>query len=73
MEFNRCTRCGGFFVAAGEVCPKCTTKDNLEFGTFRSYIQENGLGNSLDTVSNQTGISVKNLNRFINLGGFENE
>ena len=73
MEFNRCTRCGGFYVSQGDVCPKCITKDNLELGNFKTYVQENGLSNSLDTISGETGISVKNLNRFISYGGFNNE
>ena len=73
MEFKRCTRCGGFYVSAGDVCPNCITKDNLELGTFRNYVQENGLNNSLENLSNQTGISEKNLSRFISYGGFDND
>ena len=34
--------------------------DNVE-----RYIEENGLGESVDEISGKTGISVKNLNRFI--------
>lgn len=73
MEFNKCIRCGSFYVSTGDVCPKCITKDNLELGTFQNYVQENGLNNSLESVSNQTGISIKNLNRFISYGGFNND
>lgn len=65
MEFKKCSRCGNFYVSNGLVCPKCTPKDNFEFSTFKSYINENGLNNSVDTISGATGISVKNLNRFI--------
>ena len=71
MELNRCSRCGNFYVAEGNVCPKCSTKDGFEFSTFKSYIQENGLENSLNTISNNTGISVKNLNRFIGYQEFQ--
>jgi len=70
MEFNRCSRCGSFYVSEGNVCPKCSTKDGFEFSTFKSYIEENGLENSLDTISGETGISVKNLNRFLELKDF---
>ena len=73
MEFKRCTRCGGFYISEGDVCSNCITKDNLELGTFRNYVQENGLSNSLEHLSNQTGISVKNLSRFISYGGFDND
>ena len=55
MEFNRCSRCGSFYVSAGNVCPKCSQKDGLE----------------LDTISNQTGISIKNLNRFVGYPEFK--
>lgn len=65
MEINRCSRCGNFYVSAGIVCPKCSTKDGFEFSTFKSYVQENGFETSLNTISNDTGISVKNLNRFL--------
>ena len=72
MEFNRCSRCGSFYVSEGNVCPKCSTKDGFEFSTFQNYIKENGLENSLDTIANDTGISIKNLNRFIEYDEFKN-
>ena len=72
MEFNRCSRCGNFYVAEGNVCPKCASKDGFEFSTFKTYIQENGLDNSINTISNDTGISVKNLNRFLAQEQFSN-
>ena len=72
MELNRCSRCGNFYVSDGKVCPKCSTKDGFEFSAFKSYIQENGLDNSLNTISNDTGISIKNLNRFLDYEEFQN-
>ena len=66
MEFNKCSRCGNFFISNDDVCPKCKTKDTLEFETFKSYISENGINNNLDILSNETGISVKNINRYLN-------
>lgn len=68
MEFKKCNRCGGFFVSEGSVCPKCSPKDTLELSTFKNYIEENGLS-SLENMSVGTGISIKNINRFINLEG----
>lgn len=65
MEFNKCSRCGNFYVSMEDVCPKCKTKDTLEFETFKTYIEENGVINNIDTLSTETGISVKNLNRFL--------
>lgn len=71
MEFNKCSRCGSFYVSKGNVCPKCSTKDGFEFSTFKTYIKENGFENNLETISGQTGISVKNLNRFLNYEEFQ--
>ena len=68
MEFKKCNRCGGFFVNAGNVCSKCSDKDNIELSTFKNYIEENGLS-SIDSMSVETGISAKNLNRFIGIEG----
>lgn len=71
MEFNRCSRCGNFYIAEGNVCPKCSQKDGFEFSTFKAYIEENGCDTSLDTISGEIGISVKNLNRFLGYQGLE--
>lgn len=65
MEFKKCSRCGNFFLSAGNICPKCTPKENYEFSAFKSYISENGLNNSVDEIAGKTGISAKNINRFI--------
>ena len=43
MEFNRCSRCGSFYIAEGDVCPKCSSKDGFEFRTLQTYVEENGL------------------------------
>ena len=37
----------------------------------KSYIAENGLSDSIDTISSKTGISVKNLNRFMQMESFQ--
>ena len=71
MDFNKCSRCGSFYISQGNVCPKCMAKENLEFSTFQSYIKENGLNENLDTISGATGISVKNLNRFLGYEGLD--
>ncbi len=72
MEFNKCSRCGNFFISNDDVCPKCKTKDTLEFETFKSYIAENGINNNLDILSSETGISVKNINRYLNYNDLNN-
>ena len=73
MEFNRCSRCGNFYISKDNVCTKCAAKDNFEFNTFKKYVEENGIGQNLDTISGITGIAVKNLNRFLNYPEFTKE
>ena len=72
MEFRKCCRCGNFYISNDDVCPKCKTKDTLEFETFKSYIAENGINNNLDILSNETGISIKNINRYLNYPDLNN-
>lgn len=73
MEFKKCTRCGNFYVSEGNVCPRCTAKDNMELSTFKTYIQENGFEGSLTNISGETGISEKNINRFLTYEGIKEE
>jgi len=68
MELKKCNRCGGFYATEGNVCPKCTDKDNLELSTFKNYIERNGVS-SIDEMSVGTGISSRNINRFIDIEG----
>lgn len=72
MEFNKCSRCGNFYVSEENVCPKCSAKDKLEFATFQTYVQENGLTQTLDTISSETGITAKNLSRYLDYEGYNN-
>ena len=67
MNFNKCKRCGCFFVANSDTCPACTTKDNNDISTLNNYFAENETNNivSVNDLSNITGISNKNLTRFI--------
>lgn len=71
MEFNKCSRCGSFYISQGDVCPKCSAKDGMEFSNFVNYVEKNGLNDSLDTISGQIGVSVKNLNRFLKYEDFK--
>lgn len=72
MEFNKCSRCGNFFISNSDVCPKCQTKDTLEFETFKNYVEQNGINQNLDILSTEIGISVKNLNRFLDYTNYNN-
>ena len=67
MEFKKCERCGCFFVSQDMVCQNCISKDKAEQNHLRNFfeINPNLEANNLNTLSVQTGISEKNLNRYI--------
>ena len=65
MELNKCKRCGAFFVSNNYVCPNCEPKDNAELFKFKSFLEENDCPNSMESLASNTGISVKNITRFL--------
>ena len=71
MELKRCARCGSFFASDFDVCQACNKKDNadvLKLRTFLEY-QENEFKDK-DELSMYTGISIKNINRYLSLEEF---
>lgn len=65
MDFNKCNRCGCFYVAEGDTCPSCQTKDNNEISKLNTYFTETENASvDVHELSYVTGISVKNLSRF---------
>ncbi len=68
MEFKKCDRCGCFFLSDSNVCYNCSPKDSFEMSKLKSYLEGENYSNSIDSISVDTGISVKNLNRY-----FENK
>lgn len=65
MNFNKCCRCGCFYISNSHVCPNCEPKDINDISTLKNYFNENGLPNSMESLSSFTGISQKNVNRLI--------
>lgn len=65
MNFNKCCRCGCFFMSDNSVCPNCQSKDQYEMNQLKNFFEENKNQISIDNLSSSTGISVKNLNRFL--------
>ena len=73
MNFNRCSRCGCFFMSQSSVCPNCIQKDELEINRLKNFMVENPLENcNMDNIISSTGISAKNLNRFLEQKEFSN-
>ncbi len=66
MNFNKCSRCGCFFMSDSSICPNCQTKDQYEMSQLKNFLEENASTScTIDSLSASTGISVKNLNRFL--------
>ncbi len=66
MNFNKCCRCGAFFLSESAVCPNCKQKDELEINRLKNYIEETNYTNyDISQIVASTGISNKNLNRFL--------
>ncbi|MBO5349058.1 MAG: hypothetical protein J6A89_04500 [Clostridia bacterium] len=70
MDFNKCKRCGCFFITDGETCPSCTPKDNNEIFKLNNYFLENENSVTIHELSSITGISTKNLSRFVSCKNF---
>lgn len=65
MEFKKCERCGCFFLSNSNVCENCTPRDTFEMSKLRNYLESENYSNSLNSISVDTGISIKNLNRYL--------
>lgn len=72
MEFKKCARCGCFYTSNDNVCYNCLSKERFEMNKFKTYIEEANLGNinSLNDIAINTGISDKNINRFLGYDDF---
>jgi len=71
MELKKCARCGSFFVNEDQVCPKCMEKDTLELQTLRGFFEDNNAGCSKFDITASTGISIRNLERYLNYEEFK--
>ncbi len=70
MNLNKCSRCGCFFMTDNSVCPNCQAKDQFEMSQLQNFLEENTNQINIDSLSVSTGISVKNLNRFLSQDQF---
>ena len=65
MEFNKCDRCGCFFSHSGNICSNCVSKDCAEIQKLENYLEDYSVPNSIEQLACNTGISTRNLTRFI--------
>lgn len=71
MDFNKCNRCGCFFITDGAVCPSCTPKDTNDISKLNDFFTENNSTITVNELSSATGISQKNISRYIKNENFE--
>ena len=72
MQLNKCSRCGCFFTNNLEFCPNCQPKDNLEMNKLQNFLENSNINCSIENISYNTGISIKNLNRYFSNDNFIN-
>ena len=65
MEVKKCLRCGCFFASSNNICDNCISQDQIEINNLKTYLEENNNFSSVEELSINTGISQKNLNRFL--------
>lgn len=65
MNFNKCVRCGCFFASESSVCPNCQTKDMVDMNTIQNFLKVNDMPNSIDSLASMSGVSAKNITRFM--------
>ena len=65
MELKKCARCGCFFASSNDVCCNCETKDMQDVYKLNNYIVNSPEVSSIDGLSFNTGVSMKNISRFI--------
>lgn len=70
MELKKCERCGCFFMSNNSVCPSCQPKDIYEMSKLKNYFENENYSNMLNSISIDTGITLKNLNRHLNSNEF---
>ena len=72
MKFNKCIRCGSFFMSEDSVCPNCITKDEMEKDTLKRFLANNEIPQNAEDLSYKSGIAMKNINRYLETKDFSN-
>ncbi len=71
MRVSNCVRCKkAFAVINGPVCPACLEKEEEQFETIKEYLEDNP-GSTMEKISEDTGVPVKRIAKFIKDGRLE--
>ena len=64
-EIRNCPRCGKIFTYIGKpICNKCIETEENEFKVVKEYVYDNP-GATISEVSQETGITVEKIMRFL--------
>ena len=68
MDIDNCSRCGKLFAKNfREVCPACIKEIDHEYSLCAEYLRKNK-GASMQELSDETGVAVKQITKFIREG-----
>ncbi len=70
MELRNCKKCGKLHYGTGRVCNECLKKEEEKFDLIKAYLKEYP-DSSIVKVSNETGVSVPEIERFLREGRLE--
>lgn len=72
VEARKCARCGCMYIAETEVCSSCQQKDGVDLFKLKGFLSE-GIEEPITQgeLSVATGISNKNLSRFLGYDEFK--
>lgn len=71
MELKRCARCGKFYASDVEVCHECEKKDLADLSKLKGFFADSYVSGVTKTeISASTGISARNLNRYLDYEEF---
>lgn len=65
MNLNKCERCGCFFSSNNCVCPNCVERDASDINQLKTFLANSEDVVNVDSLSTSTGVSIKNVNRFL--------
>lgn len=70
MELRNCKKCGRLHCGPGRICNECLKKEEEKFELIKAYLKENP-DSSLIKVSEETGVTVPEIERFLREGRLE--
>lgn len=72
MEVKSCKRCGKIFqyITGAQICSRCKKDEEELFQVVKAYLRENR-GATMEQVCEETGASVKMLERYLREGRLE--